>query len=119
MIKVMTEEEISKWLSECDIYDYELIHDNKYFVGRYDVMFGTRIRGGFVGGLCCDFDVCCGKSEELLKLVHAVYAKKIKNNFAENSVPATGLKSISEYKPINMDKEYMKWLLKLKEELGI
>lgn len=107
-----------KWLTEdCEIFDYELIGDN-YFIGRYRVIFGYRIRGGVIGDGGCAFDVCCGTSEEMLTLVQTLYKAKIEKNFSEGLPPHTGLRVYSEIKPIFNDLDYMKWLAELKEEVG-
>jgi hypothetical protein len=108
----MTPEE---FLEENDIYDYDLIGD--YFIGRWDVIFGCRIRAGRVFDLSVPIDVCCGTSEHLLCLVKELYQKKMKLNVSEGKYILEGLRPSSEIKPIHNDIEYMEWLSELKEEL--
>jgi len=105
-----------EFLEENEIYDYDLIGD--YFIGRWKVIFGCRIRSGRVFDMSVPIDVCCGTSEHLLCLVKEVYHKKMKLNLAEGNHIFDGLRPGSEIKPIYNDVEYMEWLAELKEELN-
>jgi len=109
-------DEITEFIDQCEIYDYEVI-DNKYFVGKYKVLFGFRIRGGRLFSGWCDFDVCCGRSETLLHLVKDLYIKKVKKNIKENKKFGSELLGSSEIKPIHNDIVYMKFLTELKAEI--
>jgi hypothetical protein len=109
-------EEIKDFMKLCEVYDYEVI-DNKYFVGKYKVLFGYRIRGGRLFSGMCDFDVCCGRSGELLELVKELYIKKVKKNISENKKFQKDLLGHSEIKPIFNDPKFMDWLTDLKTEL--
>jgi hypothetical protein len=107
---------ISKWIIESSLYNYEIIED-KYIIGRYDVMFGTRIRGGHIGEMCFGFDVCCGTSEELLNKVQDIYSKFMRKNLQEGNLYFAGLRGFSQIKPIHKDIDYMKWLIEKESEL--
>jgi hypothetical protein len=99
------------------LYDCEIIND-KYFIGTYDVMFGKRMRGGYLLDDWCTFDVCCGTDKALLEKVKAIYEKKVIKNMKEDKEPSYGLRGMSLIKPIFNDKEYMKWLLEVAKEVG-
>lgn len=109
---------MNKFLEENEVYDYQII-DGKYFIGKYNVMFGSRVRGGYLGDGCCDFDVCCGTNTVLMDKVIEIYKAKIEKNISENKAPRTDLLTMSQIKPIFNDLEYMQWLVKLKVELDI
>jgi hypothetical protein len=125
----MTDEEISEWIESSELTHTEIIED-KYIIGRYRVMFGYRIRGGKIGDMVFGFDICCGRSEELLNCVHEKYSKLMRSEELLNCVHEKysklmrknlksgksyyeGLRSYSEVKPIHNDLEYMKWLSEL------
>jgi hypothetical protein len=108
----MTDEEISEWIESSDLTHTEIIED-KYIIGRYRVMFGYRIRGGKIGDMVFGFDICCGRSEELLNCVHEKYSKLMRKNLKSGKSYYEGLRSYSEVKPIHNDLEYMKWLSEL------
>ena len=110
------QEKIENWLKENLVYDYEII-DEKYFIGRFDMIFGTRIRGGYLFDSLCQFDVCCGKIEPMLIKVKEIYTAKIKKNLSEGKQPNDGLRVMSEVKPIHNDPEFLEWLISLQEEL--
>ena len=114
----MTQEEKEEYIKSSELFGYEIINDN-IVIGAYKVMFGYRIRGGYIGSYSFDFDICCGTNQYNMILVHMVYAAKIRQNISENLNPFTGLKSICEPKPIHVNTDYMTWLLELKQELGI
>ena len=109
---------MNKFLEENEVYDYHIFGD-KYFIGKYNVMYGTRVRGGYLNWGCCDFDVCCGTNTVLMDKVIEIYKAKIEKNISENKEPRTDLRVLSEIKPIFNDIEYMQWLVKLKEELDV
>jgi hypothetical protein len=112
------DEKTSEWIADCQLYDYTIINDF-YIIGRYDVIFGSRIRGGYIHDGSCDFDICCGTSEEMLTLVKDVYEKQIRKNILEQRHPANELRGMSKIKPIHKDLEWMQWLAKFKETSDI
>ena len=99
------------------LYDCRVIKD-KYFVGTYDVMFGKRMRGGYLFDLYCGFDVCCGTDKALMDKVKTIYEKKVIKNMKEGKAANDGLREMSLVKPAFNDKDYMKWLLEVAEEVG-
>ena len=109
---------MNKFLEDNEVYDYQII-DGKYFIGKYNVMFGSRVRGGYLDVDWCDFDVCCGTNTVLMDKVIEIYKAKIEKNISENKEPNTDLITMSQIKPIFNDPEYMQWLVMLKEELDI
>ncbi len=114
----MFSEEIEQFFKVNLLYDCQVVN-NKYFVGTMDVMYGKRMRGGYLfDELYCPFDVCCGTDRNLLEKVKTIYAKKVRMNMDENKEPSSGLRGMSLIKPIFNDPDYMAWLLNVAEEVG-
>ena len=102
-------EDVPAWLKNNGIFDAAVIGD-KYFIGRYRVMYGYRVRGGYIGDCACEFDVCCGTSEALMQVVQTKYEKKVRENLEAKRPTADGLMSCSLIKPIHNDPDFMKFL---------
>jgi len=105
-----------EWISETALVQPKVLL-GKYIIGRYKVIFGWRIRGGYLHDDGCAFDVCCGTSETLLQLVETLYTAKILKNEELKISPFINLKAYSEIKPIHNDVKYISWLSELSEEL--
>ena len=113
----MHSEKIEEFFRVNCLYDCRVIND-KYFVGTMDVMYGKRMRGGYLFDFGCAFDVCCGTDKNVLDKVKTIYEKKVIKNMEENKEPSDGLRGMSLVKPIFNDIDYMKWLLEVAEEVG-
>lgn len=80
-------------------------------MGVYPVLFGSRIRAGFVGEPCCVLDWCCGDSEKhLLSHYTAVYLYLRRRS--EDRSCFDGLPEVSSVKPCWRDEEFEKRLTK-------
>jgi hypothetical protein len=104
-----------QFLDENDVYDYEIIGD--YFIGRFNVIYGKRIRAGRLFDMWVDVDLCCGTSEELLTTVKRLYSAEMRQNIEKGENPLEGLITWTERKPAHNDLDYMKWLAELKESI--
>jgi hypothetical protein len=80
--------------------------DGKIEMGIYPVIFGFRVRAGYVGDLGCNIDWCCGADHRMLLFAYNACKKLLeeKGNFG-------GIPPISEIKPYFKDSDFMKWLL--------
>lgn len=101
-------EEITKFLDDATIYNYEIIGD--YYIGYCDMMFGVRVRAGRLFSGWCDIDVCCGEAQHLRATIKLLYANKMRINY-NNKLPITeGLLTGSQNKPVFNDRAYMYWI---------
>lgn len=89
-----------------DVYFQRLIsEDGKIELGVYPVMFGYRIRAGFVGSFCSEIDWCGGNDQMQVELLYSI-AKNIlesKGNFNE-------LPICSKIKPFYKDDEFVEFI---------
>lgn len=79
--------------------------DGKIEVGVYPVMFGVRVRAGYVGLGVCELDWCCGTNRVFLEGLLGALKKHIQAN-PKN--PFEGLPTISQIKPAYNDPDFMK-----------
>jgi len=77
-------------------------------IGKFRVMFGWRLRAGFIGNDAVELDICCGdKSEaydDMLKKVCAI----IQYNVGKSKDPFYGIPSYSKIKPYFNDETFCK-----------
>lgn len=68
-------------------------------IGKFRVMFGWRLRAGFIGNDAVELDICCGDKAEayddMLKKVCAI----IQYNVGKSKDPFYGIPSYSKIKP--------------------
>lgn len=80
--------------------------NNLVEIGIFKVLFGFRVRSGFVGNLYYHLDWCGGGSwsdvQELYSIAHAILSKR-----EENKNCFAGLPSISIIKPYKLDKDFL------------
>ena len=76
-------------------------------MGVYRVMYGHRVRAGFIGKMCCELDWCGGGNwkdvERLYSLCQAILLKR-----EESKTCFDGLPSCSEIKPFFNDPKFVK-----------
>ena len=96
------------FLKDNNIYDYNFVGD--FFIGFYDVMYGTRVRAGVVGSFCCDIDLCCGAGSVFNKKIKDLYLSVMKENHKEGRNIMNGLPTYTDIKPCHNDVGFMKWL---------
>lgn len=62
-------------------------------IGIYPVLYGFRIRAGFVGDMGCDLDFCAGNkqkdAEDIYSLVLTILERKLRKLGAENATGRT------------------------------
>ena len=75
-------------------------------VGKYRVLFGYRIRGGYEDSPCYEFDICCGSKEEDYNKVF----EKIKFIIENFEDPFDYIPTFTKVKPYYNDTEFIKWL---------
>ena len=101
-----------EWLEQNHITEAAVV--SGYFIGKYRVLFGYRLRAGELYSSSCDIDLCCGDSKELYDKARLVYGIKMVSNIEKGKPIFDGLRASSEIKPYHNDKEYMEWLSKVK-----
>lgn len=84
--------------------------DGKIEMGVYPVMFGYRVRAGYVDSGYYNLDWCCGANQGLVEWVYAALKTILENRDTSN--PFEGLLIASNIKPLYLDIEFMKWLVK-------
>ena len=83
-------------------YEYE---DGKIEFGIYKVLFGYRIRAGFVGSSSCEIDWCCGDNNFHVSFLYNL-VKEYLESF-EGSNPFLELPICSKIKPYYKDEDFM------------
>ena len=79
--------------------------DNKIVIGEYRVIFGWRIRGGYLGNQWYEFDLCCGAQEKDYLFLKEKIIKKIQSNPIEN--PFKDIPNITDRKPYMNDDKFL------------
>ncbi len=86
-------------------------------IGVYRVLYGYRVRTGFVGALCCSLDWCAGENwshvESLYSMCLAVLLSREENRNCFDGVPPH-----SNMKPYFNDPEFLKKVALLIPEDG-
>lgn len=90
---------------------FNIVSDGKIEMGIHRVMYGYRIRAGYVGEGWVNWDWCCGDNSFLVSLTYGVARTLLTEGVDFQEVP-----SHSKVKPWNKDEAFM-WALdtKLKE----
>ena len=106
---------VDHWLEEdWQITEYEIVGD--YFLGKFRVMYGWRLRAGKLFSGFCDIDLCCGDSAEAYKGAYRLYKKVMERNLEQSRPIFDGLPTITEIKPYYNDPSFMRWYNNLAEE---
>lgn len=101
--------DLDKWFNDSHIYDYHIIN-NKYFIGKYDMLYGVRIRAGVVYKFSFNVHYTIYKN---LNYTIECLKEIIEFNLIESLKPFEGL-TFSHIKPIQESD-----LIELKKELGL
>lgn len=90
---------------------FNIISDGKVEMGIHHVIFGYRIRAGYVGNQWVEWDWCCGDNNFLVSLTYGIACILLTEGVDFRDVP-----SHSRVKPWNKDEAFM-WSIdtKLKE----
>lgn len=99
-----------KWKSTKDdaenqIYARKESPDGKMFIGTHPVLFGARIRAGYVGDPLVEIDWCCGDNLPLLSLTYHMLLNHMENGGTFEELP-----SVSMIKPWYMDLKFIESL---------
>lgn len=78
---------------------------NNIEIFRYRVMFGYRLRAGFIGRLSSELDICCGAQDLHYNDLLTKIATIIINNPVSN--PFKNIPMISKIKPYFNDDEFL------------
>jgi hypothetical protein len=87
--------------------DWYLSDDKKVYILKWQVMFGYRIRAGYVRTLYgfCQLDICCGDSEEAYDIMLEKIKTIIEHNGPEN--PFKDIPRFSDIKPYFNDANFV------------
>ena len=77
--------------------------DGKIEMGIHPVMFGYRVRAGYVGIMMYEMDWCGGDDQAQLELLYS-----IAKNILENKNSFDGVPTISMIKPFYKDADFVK-----------
>lgn len=78
------------------------VNGRQFEVGLGQVMYGFRIRGGFVGDMVYWFDWCCGANQLVI-----VASQKVLMDLIERGIPLKTIPPHSNIKPWFNDKEFV------------
>ncbi len=76
-------------------------------LGKYKVMFGYRLRAGFIGNQWYELDICCGAQTKLYDDLFHKVCTIIQWNIEEAHGPFRGIPSMSRIKPYDKDDEFL------------
>lgn len=80
-------------------------------IGVYPVMFGFRVRAGFINNDYVHIDWCCGNNQFVIERMYSVL-KSIFSKREEDAYCFKGLLSHSEIKPFFKDEKFVMWISK-------
>jgi len=95
-------------LTHCFIYNDEII------LGKYRVMYGYRLRGGFLENKFYEFDICCGDKEANYENLFQKICIIIKDNPIDD--PFLNIPEVSKVKPYINDTYFILLINKLHRE---
>lgn len=75
-------------------------------IGVYPVLYGMRVRAGFVGQGWTHLDWCCGSSQETLEWGYGAILHLLSKRLGSES-PFDGIPTSSEIKPITLDTKFI------------
>lgn len=88
---------------ENQIFSRRVSPCGKMFIGIYPVLFGKRIRAGYVGSDFVIIDWCCGSDQEYLKIAYSILLGYMQNGGKFSDLPGS-----SNIKPWYNDPEFCK-----------
>lgn len=89
--------------NSAQIFERLISEDGKIEMGIHPVLFGYRVRAGYIGSMSYNFDWCGGDGQSQVEMLYSI-AKNIlehKNNFE-------GIPVCSKVKPFYNDPEFVK-----------
>lgn len=79
--------------------------DNKIEIGVLPVIYGFRVRAGYVGAGGCEIDWCCGNLQSMVELGYFVCKKLLSQGCSFSDMPSS-----SRIKPFYKDMPFIEWL---------
>lgn len=86
-----------------NLYQRLVSEDGKIEMGIHPVMFGYRVRAGYVGIMIYEMDWCGGDDQAQLELLYS-----IAKNILENKNSFEGVPPVSMIKPFYKDTDFVK-----------
>lgn len=89
--------------------DVYLTEDGEVWVGRYRVMYGYRLRAGFIGDdvYGCEVDICCGSDPIAYENARDVVMKAILYNKENGDDVFKDIPDKSKVKPYTLDADFV------------
>jgi hypothetical protein len=87
--------------------------DGRIEMGIMPVLYGFRVRAGYVGDGCCPIGWCCGDSEVALMTAYSVLKLLLEKGIAFDSMP-----SHSNIKPYFKDEFFSNWINENLKDVG-
>jgi hypothetical protein len=84
------------------IFDRKCSPDGKLFMGVYSVLFGARIRAGYVGSPVVLIDWCCGEQLPIVALTYHMLLQHVEAGGTLEELP-----SVSTIKPWYNDGDFI------------
>lgn len=88
---------------EINLYQRMVSDCGKVEIGIYPVMFGYRVRAGFVNDVAFFVDWCAGDDQTQIELLYAIL-----KNILESGYDLRKLPPVSKIKPFYNDAEFLK-----------
>lgn len=88
--------------SENNLYQRVVSEDGKIEMGIYPVMFGYRVRAGYVGNEIYELDWCGGDEQQQLELLYSIMKNILEARGNFRDIPP-----VSAIKPFYNDEEFM------------
>lgn len=97
---------------------HRMVNDERQIeIGIYRVLFGYRVRAGFIDAGSCRWDWCCGQSHKFLTLAYRVGLASMKADI--EGYPFESLPATSKVKPIFLDYNFMSLLMDRAGQLSL
>jgi len=87
---------------DSEVYQRLVSEDGKIEMGIYPVMYGYRVRAGYVGSMCCELDWCGGDDQSQLELLYSICKNILESKGNFSNIPIR-----SEIKPFYKDAEFV------------
>lgn len=87
---------------DLELFQRLVSEDGKIEMGIHPVIFGYRVRAGYVGNMIYELDWCGGDDQEQLELLYSIM-----KNILENKGSFVGVPVVSEIKPFFNDTKFV------------
>lgn len=74
---------------EAGLYQRMISDDNKIEMGIYPVLFGYRIRAGYVGDCAYHIDWCAGNDQKIITLLYSILKNILESGFDMKKLPGS------------------------------